>query len=366
MHARGIKSYLFLQLFLGCILITLSLTYIIWLTQSLSFVELIINKGLSLSVWLKLTLLLLPSFLVIIFPVSLFLTIIFFYNKMINDRELIVAKAAGISDWEISTPAITLGLISTVFCLILTLFISPFSIKTFKELQWDISSDASQIILKEGAFNQIGKGLTVYVEKHLDEGGLGGILVHDKRDKIKSITFMAEGAKIVENKGTPKVILINGNRQELTRGSGDLSVLYFDEYLLDIGLNKIDAGTRFTDNRERPTYELFTMLEKNTISSKQFREMRVEGHQRFTNPMLNLTLVLIGLVFILKGGFNKKGQKINISLAVATMIFIEGTYIAFSNLATNKLSLIPLMYLVTFLPIIISIFLIRSKRNFLY
>ncbi len=347
-------------------MVTLSLTYIIWLTQSLSFVELMINKGLSLSVWFKLTFLLLPSFLVIVFPVSLFITIIFYFNKMINDRELIVAKAAGISDWEISTPAITLGLVLTVFCLILTLFISPFSMKSFKELQWSIRSDASHIILKEGTFNQIAKGLTVYVEEHLDDGGLGGILVHDKRDKIKSITFMSEGAKIVENEGRPKVILINGSRQELSRGSGDLSLLYFDEYLLDIGLDKSDLGTRFTDNRERPTYELLTMQDKNTYSNKQVREMRVEGHQRFTNPILNLTLVLIGLAFILKGEFNKKGQKINILLAILTTILIEGVYIAFSNLATNKLSLIPLMYLITLLPIIISIFIIRSKRNFSY
>ena len=366
MHLRVIKSYLFFQLLSGCILVTLSLTYIIWLTQSLGFVELIINKGLSLNIWFKLTFLLLPSFLIIIFPISLFITIIFYYNKMINDRELIVAKAAGVSDWEISIPAIMLGLILTISCLILTLFISPHSIKSFKELQWSIKSDVSHIILKEGTFNQIGKGLTVYVEQHLDEGGLGGILVHDKRDKVKSITFMAEAGKVVENEGKPKVILIRGNRQELSRGGGDLSILYFDEYLLDIGLNKFNVGTRFTDNRERPTSELFKMVDKNNYKNRQVREMRVEGHQRFTNPILNLTLALIGLVFILKGGFNKKGQIINISLAILTTIIIEGTYLTFSNLATSKLSLIPLLYLVTLLPIIISILIIRSKRNFLY
>ena len=362
MYIKKLKSYIFLQLLSGCILVTSVLTYIIWLSQSLGFVELIINKGLTLGVWFKLTSLLLPTFLIIIFPISLFLTILFLYNKMINDKELIVAQASGVSHWELASPGIYLGLIVTLICFTLTLFFAPNSIRSFKELQWSVRTDASQLLLKEGAFNQIGKGLTVYVDKYSPEGGLKGILVHDKRDKIKSITLMAENGKIIEIEKKPKVVLINGNRQELTRGSGDLSVLYFDRYLLDIGLYKFNGDSRFTDNRERSTKDLFTLSETDGIKKRNIKKMRIEGHQRITNPILNITLSLIALTFMLKSSFNKKGQIISISYAVLLTILIEGAYLAFSSMAVKKSFLVPSLYLIVILPIVFCIIKIRPKK----
>ena len=67
----AICRYILRQLFEATVFITIVLACTIWLTQSLRFVELIINRGLSLGAFLYLTSLLLPSFLVIILPVAL-------------------------------------------------------------------------------------------------------------------------------------------------------------------------------------------------------------------------------------------------------------------------------------------------------
>ncbi|MCK5295377.1 MAG: LptF/LptG family permease, partial [Alphaproteobacteria bacterium] len=60
----GITRYILKQLVLGVVIVTASLSMLIWLTQSLRFVELILNKGLSVTSFISLTMLLLPSFLV--------------------------------------------------------------------------------------------------------------------------------------------------------------------------------------------------------------------------------------------------------------------------------------------------------------
>src|SRR3954463_2364778 len=102
----GITRYIFRQLGWGTVMVGLVLTLIVWLTQSLQFLQFIINKGLALGDWLKLTTLLLPSFIVVILPSALFFVVVFVYNKLIADRELVVVQAAGMSRMGVAAPAL--------------------------------------------------------------------------------------------------------------------------------------------------------------------------------------------------------------------------------------------------------------------
>ena len=56
-----LDRYVFRQLLGALLLVTLGLVALIWLTQSLRFVELVVNRGLSFVVFLKLTGLLIPG-----------------------------------------------------------------------------------------------------------------------------------------------------------------------------------------------------------------------------------------------------------------------------------------------------------------
>ena len=81
----GITRYILRQIAAGTVLVSLALAGVVWLTQSLQFLQFIINKGLAIAAWLKLTMLLLPWFLSVILPAALFLVTIFVYNKLIVD-----------------------------------------------------------------------------------------------------------------------------------------------------------------------------------------------------------------------------------------------------------------------------------------
>ena len=102
----GITRYIFRQLALGTALVSVALAFVVWLTQSLQFLQFIINKGLAINAWLKLTMLLLPWFLQVILPAALFLVTVFIYNKLTVDRELVVVQAAGVSRLGLAHPAL--------------------------------------------------------------------------------------------------------------------------------------------------------------------------------------------------------------------------------------------------------------------
>ena len=50
---KKLNVYIAKQIFVGFLLVTFSLLSILWLTQSLRFVELITNKGLPLSLFIE-------------------------------------------------------------------------------------------------------------------------------------------------------------------------------------------------------------------------------------------------------------------------------------------------------------------------
>ncbi|HJN22359.1 MAG TPA: LptF/LptG family permease, partial [Rhodospirillales bacterium] len=94
---NGFNKYVLGQLLVGMIFITAGLTCVIWLMQSLRFVEMIVNRGLTTGTFIYLTILLLPKFLSIILPIAIFTVVIFVYSKLITDRELVIMRGAGLS-----------------------------------------------------------------------------------------------------------------------------------------------------------------------------------------------------------------------------------------------------------------------------
>ena len=94
---KYVSRYIFYQLAVGMVVVSCGLATVIWLTQSLRFVESIVNRGLSVSVFLNLTVLLLPNFLTIVLPIAMFTVVLFTYAKLNSDREIMVLKAAGFS-----------------------------------------------------------------------------------------------------------------------------------------------------------------------------------------------------------------------------------------------------------------------------
>ena len=73
----GLDRYIFRQILGSMAFVTLAVTAAIYLSQSLRLIDLTVNRGVSFAMFLYMTVLLLPNFLVIILPVALFSAIAF-------------------------------------------------------------------------------------------------------------------------------------------------------------------------------------------------------------------------------------------------------------------------------------------------
>jgi lipopolysaccharide export system permease protein len=362
----GITRYVLRQLTVGMIFVSIALACVLWLTQSLRFVELIVSKGISVWTFLKLTLLLMPTFLVVIIPISLFAVVLFTYNKLNADRELVVLRAAGFSHWTLARPAMILAGATAALGLFMTLWLIPWAVQSFRELQWGIRNDLTSVLLQEGAFNKFGSGLTIYVRSRSPEGELLGILVHDKRNPDKPVTLMAERGALVVGPAGPRVLMLNGNRQQVPQGTGQFSVLYFDSYTVDLASTSGAGSERFRDARERTFMELINASEAE-LGPADYRRAKVELHQRLTSPLYSIGFTAVALAILLTAGFDRRGQTATILKAVGAMVIIQAAALGASNLATTRLSLIPLIYAAALLPIVGGCWFllkpVRFRRN---
>src|SRR5579859_4362519 len=341
----AIDPYILRQLAVGMVLVTIGLTAILWLTQSLRFVELTVNKGASIGTFIKLTVLVMPNFLTVILPVALFTVTLFTYNKLISDRELVVLRAAGLSHWTLARPAMILAWANVLLGLMLNLWIIPWSNEAFHKLQYQLRSTATGVMLQEGQFTQIGKGVTAYVRARDPEGELLGLIIHDHRNPEKTITIFAErGALVQSDDGTPAVMMFNGSEDQVTTGSTRLSQIFFDTYTMKFSDASDSDDDRVRDARERSTRELFS-LSASDIGSVQFRQFRVEGHQRFASPLYHLSFAFLATASLLCGWFNRRGQTDRLVMAIALMVLIQALALGASNIATKRLMWVPLMYL---------------------
>lgn len=358
---NGFTKYVFKQLLVGMILVTAGLTCVIWLTQSLRFVEMIVNRGLTSGVFIYLTMLLLPNFLTIVMPIALFIVTVFIYSKMITDREIVVMRAAGLSQSALAKPGFILAIFVVLFGYIINIYLLPHSQRMFKNLQWDIRYSYTHLMLQEGVFNHASKDITVYIRERSSDGQLLGILVHDDRNPKKPYTLLAERGAMLKGKEGSRVVMYNGNRQEVDPETHQFSILYFDRYIFEMEQGAETIDNRFREARERTVYELFNLDEDANISPKDFGKFTVEGHKRLISPLSALGYAMVAIAILLSGNYSRRTQSKQIVLAAVISAGLLALMMALENAAAKNLSLVPSLYILGLSPIIVSYYYMLRK-----
>jgi lipopolysaccharide export system permease protein len=358
---RIFDLYIFKNLFLATIFIGLTLTVVIFLTQSLRFLELVIESGASsLSFWL-LTFLALPRFFEVIMPLALMSATLFIYNRMTMDSELIAIRAVGFSPLELARPAIMLAIFVTVFLWAMTLWAAPAALSNMQEMRQVIKSQFSNLLFREGVFNQVGQGLTLYIRERSDDGELHGLMIHDAREgqKNPSMVLAKRGVLQIREDGH-EVLVYEGSRQEFDPQSRSLNRLNFDRYTIELPESS-PVRERWPEPDERTVFELINPDLSNQRDLDSLHDFKVEIHRRIASPLLAIAFTLIGCVSLLQGTTDRRGQTRRIVAAVLAVIVIQGLFLASFNISRQTAWGLPLMHLLVFSPIFACLFLLMRR-----
>jgi lipopolysaccharide export system permease protein len=339
-----IDRYLLRQLLVALVAVTLALVALIWLTQSLRFVELVVNHGLSLVVFLRLTSLLIPSFVAVILPITTFVVVQFVYQRLAGDRELTVMRAAGMSPFALSRPALALIALVVGLCYLLNLWLVPLSYAAFREYQFEIRNRVAAFLLQEGVFTEVSDNLTVYVRSRDPDGTLHGIVVDDARQANNHATILAERGRLLPGGDAPRVLLQNGSRETIDHQTGRLNILTFGENVIDLAQGEKGSDTRIRDMNEMSTDELLHP-DAAWVAPRDRPKFIVEAHKRLSSPLTAASFALMALVSVLTGAFRRHGGVLRPLAAVLMVVGLLALGLAVGNLAARAPMLIPLIWL---------------------
>lgn len=326
--------------FRQALIVTLSVGVIfsaaVWLLQSLRLVDLIVNRGLSIGLFLYLAVLILPRFVDVVVPIAVFTAIIFIYAKLIAESELVVMRASGMSQWALAKPALMIGTAGLITLYAMAFYFLPASNRAFKDLQFEIRNKFAMALIQEGVFNTLSDTLMVYVKERDAKGDLLGLLIENTSDKGKPITIAAERGALVETPEGPRILMVNGTRQVFDRLTGKLSSLSFKSYTLD--LSEMQNAPTLRDRQPDELYlgELLDNLNN--------RALIVEINMRLSGPLMALSMAAIPILCLLPGEFNRRGQARRILIAIAAALAMEIVDVGLTNLARSTLTVIPLIY----------------------
>jgi lipopolysaccharide export system permease protein len=359
---NSLGRYIFRQLAGPLFFVTITLTGVVWLTQSLRFLDLVINRGLSTSGFLYLTLLLLPGFFTLILPIAAFCAVLFVYYRLDSDSELVVMRATGVSQARLVQPALALGGLLAIVLFALTLYLQPLGFRAFKDMQFVVRHNYAPVLIQEGVFNSFITDVTVYVRERQANGELLGLLIHDSRNADRPVTMMAERGKLVMTDEGPRFVMVSGNRQEVERANGRVSLLYFEQYTLDLGEIASSPQVRWREAGERFIGELFRPG-NGPDDIRNADKLRAEGHRRLVTPFYAIALAMIALAGVISGEFRRRARWRRLAVAGIGAIVFELTALGLGPLVTSVPALAPAYYLHVIVTLAISAWLIFASAQ---
>ncbi|HEX3431225.1 MAG TPA: LptF/LptG family permease [Rhizomicrobium sp.] len=192
------------------------LTSVVWLSQSLRLLDLVINRGQSALTFFYLTLLMLPNLLVIVLPIAFFAGTLYALHKLNADSELTVMSSSGCSPAQLLAPVLAASAVVMLATCACSLYLMPFCQRLMRDKEVDIRGDIAAAILNEGQFNTPSVGLTVFMRELSPDGQLRGVLVHDERDRLRPTTYLAERGIIAASAAGARLIMLDGTIEQGT------------------------------------------------------------------------------------------------------------------------------------------------------
>ncbi len=365
MNPSLISRYLFRNLAVSTLIATVIVSLVAWLIESLKFFELAINGGAPFGLFLYLVLLAMPPIVAVVLPIIFFMVILFVYNKLTAESELIVLRALGLSQWRLAKPALALGGIVATVVFVLNAFIAPLANERLKTVQDVTRTQFAGAPLNAGVFNPIGDKMTVYVREREPNGDLAGILIYQEQSNGRPTTTVAKRGVVVDGDHGPEIIVYDVSRQEVDPVTGRPRTTEFARGTVDLQQVAEAFTARWKEPSERTLPELLAGAQGD--DDKGFdMAFRAEAHNRIGSPLFAMALAMVGLYTLLGGHFDRRGQSRRIITGGVVVLLIQGMSIGLANFARNHWVAIPLLYLAAIGPILVILVLFaRANDGFL-
>jgi lipopolysaccharide export system permease protein len=344
-----LSLYVLGQLLSPVAVLTLLMTSVIWLVTILPLLDLVINRGQSALTFLFLILLVLPTPLVIIMPIAFFFAALFTLHRLQGDSELVVMASAGYSLRQLAVPVLMAAAIVMALTYACLLYLRPAGERALRDKLVDIRADMAGALLNEGDFNTNIKGLTVFISRISANGEIGGILVHDNRDRARPVTYIAEKGIMAQTPAGSRLIMQDGTVETSAQAGKQLQVVHFERWT--VNLDQFSSPARYTLRKinERYLGELLWPPERQGVTQKVRDQFFAEAHNRLSQPLYCIAFALIALAAVMRGRRQRGSIAMRLTIASVAAAGLRIAGYGVMGLAQRNPPLVAVFYLLPLL-----------------
>lgn len=347
-----LDRYLIRQCGLSFAFFALVFTGVIWLTQSVRLIETVIASGQPAIVFVEFAMLVLPTVLAIVLPLSCFAAALYVINKLYGESELVVMMMSGQSPAALARPIALFGLFVGLITLALMLFAVPFGVKRLSERQFDIRTELARALIVEGRFLYPVPGVTLYIRDTSTTGEMAGIFLHDAREAGRPVTYSASRAFLLRDGDSARLVMARGVALTYEVAEETLRQVRFDEFIYDLSGLLTDPGRRRRRPEEFWIADLFAPSEEMLAAPRYSRGDYVAvGHEKITTSLLAFVLPLVGLGVMLRGGYSRRGFGKRVFYAALTGVLV----ISFTFFSKSLVARLPDAWPLAYLPVLAAL-----------
>jgi len=348
MFKNKIFNYFFIEFFKIFLLITLSLSILIWMTQAARLLELITEYGNPISVYIKYILSIYPKILSNIFLLCFTISLFFLFTNLESSRELQIYWLSGISKKKIVDACLKLSIFVMIIYYFLIIFFAPWSSLQGRYILGNSEFSIINSLVKQNNFNTPLKDLTIYVNKNDQRGNISGVFIYEN-DR----TIIANKGRILSVEDNFYLQLFDGISQE--KNNNKIDIVKFKKTNFDFSKYKI-KNTNYPKFTERDIFWLLKRInglkEESYLKKTQIREIRQEINKRLINPFFVLIISVITCFLLKKNNENRNNKKYKFIIYLVTIALL------IINQIMLVLSGLRIYYSAVYLSVILIIFTI--------
>jgi lipopolysaccharide export system permease protein len=319
----SIGRYIFRTTFSAFLIVLVSLTAVIWVTQALRDIDLMTSQGQTILVFVGITGLIIPLLILVIAPIALLIAVAHTLNKMSTDSEIIVMNASGMSPWLLFRSFLTVALVVSLMVTAISAYFAPKGLRMLRDWLTEVRANVVSTIVQPGRFTSIERDVTIHIRERRSNGQLLGIFLDDRRNPAERITVLAEVGELFDSDTGTFLVLQTGFLQRHELKERDPALVKFDRYAFD--LSQFAGGSQAVKYsiRERYLWQLIFPDPNDQSNIDQPGQFRAELHDRLIAPLYPLAFLVIAYAYLGAPRTTRQGRALSMAGAIGGVALLR-------------------------------------------
>ncbi len=337
----------------------LLLSVILFVQQASRFADIFFSANIPASLVWQLTLALVPNVIAFTCPMAALVGVIIGLSKMQGDSELVVIRAAGVGNFQITVPVVILGLVLSIFAFFVNLYGVPLAARMVRQVAIQTAIYKLESPIEPGVFNTEIAGYTIYVrDGDIYDGQWQNIFVHHEDEKTGTVRLITSSNGRIDSSGElSELVLENAVATTFDRAGNQDKLI--SERIGDVRFaikTKRGELIQKLSSADLAPEELGLAQLSEYAGQKEGRERteaQILWQRRIILSITPLIFCLLGTALILR--FNRKGKGFGVVIALVSLIgYYLLTFLGEQLARTERIT----VFEASLIPIVISFLLI--------